>query len=444
MRLTKVQITNYRSIQDSSEFDIDDVTCLVGKNESGKTALLRALHKLNPVEQSSSYREFNVDNEFPRSDLVEYKNALRRGVATHRHVVRATFLLGRPEIDAIRNNLGQDCLMDQNPTLILFRGYDNTLKPHIRLHNETVINHLIESADLPTTTHEKIRGPKTISDSLEVLRAMESPTPASTKLIQQLEFFEKDDQANFSATAFEFIKDFVPKFLYFDDYYQITGQENLEELRSRFDYGELQDSDLPFIGLVQLAGLELEDLSVNNPTTTRVAMFEAASNSLTRQITPYWSQNPHIRIKFEVHPASPQDPPGMREGTNVWGFVEDTIHQASTELSARSKGFVWFFSFMAWYSSLREENENLILLLDEPGLSLHGKAQADLLRYIEEQLKPQHQVIYTTHSPFMVDSNHLERVRIVQDKSSEQNPGNQTGVKVTTDVLEAASVSLFP
>ena len=61
----------------------------------------------------------------------------------------------------------------------------------------------------------------------------------------------------------------------------------------------------------------------------------------------------------------------------------------------------------------------LILLLDEPGLSLHAKAQADLLRYFEEELKPNHQLIYTTHSPFMVDPTHFERVRIVQNLSIE-------------------------
>ena len=71
MQLTKVKITNYRSVQNSSEFDIDDVTCLVGKNESGKTALLQALHKLNPVEESNDNQEFNVDNEFPRSNLIK-------------------------------------------------------------------------------------------------------------------------------------------------------------------------------------------------------------------------------------------------------------------------------------------------------------------------------------------------------------------------------------
>lgn len=84
----------------------------------------------------------------------------------------------------------------------------------------------------------------------------------------------------------------------------------------------------------------------------------------------------------------------------------------TTELATRSRGFVWFFSFLAWYGDVQREKQNVIILLDEPGTSLHGKAQADLLRYFEEELVPNHQLIYTTHSPFMVDSTRFDRVRI--------------------------------
>ena len=139
----------------------------------------------------------------------------------------------------------------------------------------------------------------------------------------------------------------------------------------------------------------------------------------------------------------------MDTGMNIWGRVHDTKHMVSTALGTRSRGFVWFFSFLAWYSQLRRKGDNLILLLlDEPGLSLHAKAQADLLRYFEEELVPHHQVIYSTHSPFMVDASRFDRVRIVQDRSieggSEDLRADQEGTKVTTDVLEASSDSLFP
>ena len=58
----------------------------------------------------------------------------------------------------------------------------------------------------------------------------------------------------------------------------------------------------------------------------------------------------------------------------------------TTPLRTRSKGFIWFFSFLAWYFNVRSEGEKLILLLDEPGLSLHAKAQADLLQYFEKRV----------------------------------------------------------
>src|SRR5207249_5582507 len=116
-------------------------------------------------------------------------------------------------------------------------------------------------------------------------------------------------------------------------------------------------------------------------------------------------------------------------------------------LGTRSRGFVWFFSFLAWYGDVRRGSDKIILLLDEPGLSLHAKAQEDLLEYFEAEVKGNHQLIYSTHSPFMVDPRHFERVRIVQDLSIETDeklPRERGGEKVLTDILEATGDSLSP
>ena len=88
-----------------------------------------------------------------------------------------------------------------------------------------------------------------------------------------------------------------------------------------------------------------------------------------------------------------------------------------TNFGERSGGFVWFFSFVTAFSELRDA-EGLILLLDEPGLGLHAAGQADLLRYLDEQLAGGHQVVYTT-SPFMVDADRPHRVRTVEDVQEE-------------------------
>jgi hypothetical protein len=117
--------------------------------------------------------------------------------------------------------------------------------------------------------------------------------------------------------------------------------------------------------------------------------------------------------------------------------VFNNRHQVTLDIGQRSRGFLWFFSFLAAFSEYARDKSPKIILLDEPGLSLHATAQADLLRYIEEELAPHHQVIYTTHSPFMIDAAHIERCRTVEDKQEE-------GTKITADVLRAGQETMFP
>ncbi|HET6538116.1 MAG TPA: AAA family ATPase [Sphingopyxis sp.] len=238
----------------------------------------------------------------------------------------------------------------------------------------------------------------------------------------------------------------APKFLYFDEYYQMNGQANLNALIAREDAKTLEDSDYPLLGLINLARLDHRQLVATKNTTELKNKLEGAGNYLTKRIVKYWSQNQHIKMEFDVRDAKPEDPEDMRQGINVWGEVYDTVHWAHTPLGTRSRGFVWFFSFLAWYEDIKRQKQNVILLLDEPGLSLHGRAQADLLNYFEAELA-EHQLIYTTHSPFMIDSTKFERVRIVQDlgiDAKEPLPKDQDGTKALTNVFDATDDSLFP
>ncbi|UWU91813.1 ATP-dependent endonuclease [Bradyrhizobium sp. CB1015] len=113
--------------------------------------------------------------------------------------------------------------------------------------------------------------------------------------------------------------------------------------------------------------------------------------------------------------------------------------------SERSAGFVWFFSFLVKFAQVKEDATPVVLLLDEPGLTLHGKAQGDLLRYFDEKLAPFHQIVYSTHSPFMVAPDKLTAARVVEDqvelKGTRRVP---LGTKVREDVLTRDPDTLFP
>ena len=99
-----------------------------------------------------------------------------------------------------------------------------------------------------------------------------------------------------------------------------------------------------------------------------------------------------------------------------------------------------FFVIVAF--SEFEKTKDVIILLDEPGLGLHARAQSDLLRFIDERLASECQVIYTTHSPFMVDPKRLEKARLVEDLTTRANP--DMGAKISTDVLSVEGDTLFP
>ena len=201
------------------------------------------------------------------------------------------------------------------------------------------------------------------------------------------------------------------------------------------------------LGLLSLARIEIDQLLNPDRTQELVNKIEGAGNHLSKKVLKYWSQNKHLQMKFDVRVGRSGDPEGMKSGINIWAKVYDNKRWVTTNLSSRSKGFVWFFSFLSWYSQVKREDQNVILLLDEPGLFLHAKAQSDLLRYFEEEIKPFHQLIYTTHSPFMVDSTNFGRVRIVQDisiDSEDELSEDEEGTKVINDFSSATDDSLFP
>lgn len=475
MKLKKVAIKEFRSIRNSGEFEVGDVTCLVGKNESGKTALLKALYKLNPVVPE--HGSFDITDEYPRSDVEEYRSSVEDDNEDHAIVVNATYELDDEENKGLEAKYGAGILKTRE--LTLSKGYDNTLRVGMNLDEVAAVKGVLKLFKISTEVANGADGCKSLNELAKYLeedgeRRNQSHQNAATqanavenaddkaKAIHEADLLAESDAAKklrIFLAEIEMekglllhawrtcIKPTWPKFLYFDEYYQMVGHVNIETLKQRQKENALHDSDRPMLGLIDLARLNLDELLSPERTEELVAKLEGASNSLSKKILKFWSQNKHLQVKFDVRAARPGDPPEMRSGTNLWGRVDDTVHRVSTQLGSRSKGFLWFFSFLAWFGAQKKQKEPLILLLDEPGLFLHAKAQSDLLAYIEAELKDHHQVIYTTHSPFMIDARSFDRIRIVEDRSIDATsplPIAEAGTKVFKDVLEAGESSLFP
>ena len=441
MKLKEYRVREFRSVWDSGPIKVDDrKTCLVGKNEAGKTALLTALYRTNPLIASDAV--FDLVYDYPKREITDYESAVGNEEREPVTVVGCTYQLESQELEAIRRIFGDGVLKSNDiETLTSYGPYRR--KFSIKTDETVAIKNLAEKTDLPPSLSETLRCSKDWDEVLKALQGADS-TDAVAKSIR---FVLQVKKVGFERYICEsIIAPLMPKFLYFDDYYRMTGCENLNALIERDDTDSLHNSDRPLIGLIKLARLDLQDLRDVVSTEELKNKLENASNYLTRKIMNYWSQNKHIQMRFDVRDGKPEDPDGMQDGVNVWAEIYDRVHMASTRFDVRSHGFVWFFSFLAWYEHLKLEKQNLILLLDEPGLSLHGRAQEDLLRYFDEELT-RHQLLYTTHSPFMIDSRQLDQVRIVQDlgiDADRELPKEEDGTKVLSNVLEATRDSLFP
>ena len=436
MRLAKVQIRDFRCIEDSGEFSIAPITCLVGKNESGKTAILKALHRLKPDDASKE--PFNALKDYPRrkwrSDARSAKDA---------PVIQATWELSEAEFQAVEEAFGKGVL--SSPVFTASAGYDNVARITPGIDHERLLRHVLGQALLSAEEREPLARCASVDAAMELLKSTGMRSAAQEKLLAEM-------SARFpqgvTAAASAFLLSRMPTFLYFDEYLTLPGTIAVNEIAARQQADELTAQDRIFIALLELAGSTVE--SVNNTGTYEEfnASLRAVSNQLTDMIAKYWSQNKHLDVEIKLDYARPSDPAPFNAGWIFRTRIDNRRHRADTSFDDRSRGFIWFFSFLIWFYQLKKiHGENLVILLDEPGHSLHARAQADLLRYINEQLKPHYQVIYTTHSPFMVDADNLLSARTVEDvvaKDSATGEELLLGTKVSESVLTNDADTIAP
>jgi len=121
----------------------------------------------------------------------------------------------------------------------------------------------------------------------------------------------------------------------------------------------------------------------------RDVLLQSASTELTQRFRDWWRQGEY-RFRFQA------------DGDHFRIWVSDDKRPEDIELEGRSTGLQWFLSFyLIFLVESADTHSGAILLLDEPGLSLHPLAQKDLSLFFENLAKTS-QLLYTTHSPFMV------------------------------------------
>lgn len=287
-------------------------------------------------------------------------------------------------------------------------------------------------------------GAKTTKKAAAALEAAASRTESQNELLTAIKKF-RDCSAHLR--AIDILNARTPKFLYFSHYDRMSGALSINKLNEDKKHGRPMDNgDRVFRDFLEYAGTTIDELASLDRFEELNAKCEAAALRITQQIFEYWTQNDDLEITVVFSEGKAADPAPFNIGPVARARVKNTLHGVTVPFSERSAGFIWFFSFLVKFAQIKKSLGNVSLLLDEPGLTLHGTAQKDLLRYFAEQIVPKHQLIYTTHSPFMVPADDLASVRTVEDVVIRDDRGRKQskGTKIRSDVLTTDPQTNFP
>lgn len=441
MKLVQAAVGPFKSINSQQKVTVDPkVTAFVGMNEAGKTVFLQALTK---SADALGFAKFNPVDDYPRKDLSAY---LKRHKEKAEAAAVLTYKLNDAEVAAVNAQF----------KLKLAKGFEFSVTS-LYNNNRTISMSFDESPAVQAVANAlssdakaklaEVKTLRAIPSALEGVSLTETDKPVLAEVSARIAKSEWEMVVQFEVWNWLDVR--LPKFLYFSDYDLLPSKMNLTDLASRVtqaqsDPKHLQASHRAVLALLRMADISIEDFTKTGGYEPLKAKIEGVSISLTDQIMAFWKQNEDLEVEVDIKTDSDDEAP-FNNGPNLYLRIKNRKHRGvSTPFAHRSRGFIWFFSFLVWFDSVQHQidasgkaaSRELILLLDEPGLALHALAQADFLRYIDD-LSDRHQVLYTTHSPFMVHSDRLAQVRVVEDK-------DHVGTVISSEVGNSDPRTIFP
>lgn len=465
MTLKRFRVTNFRSIMDSGWIECDDVTSLVGVNEAGKSNVILALWKLNPVRDG----EIDALHDMPTKHYAAWR-------ATPEKI---TFISADFELDGtLTDKVATLCDCDKDAVAIVNvrRTYDG--KRTVSFPNYRVVTNIeahyvtgivSDARKQLMRLNEKTKAEAGIkakidsfyADILSLLNGKEFlslsdyeaivelypsnlvksatseiyPHYTATKnAIEQAFLVLHTIDPTDNADAQKLIISEIPSFVYYSNYgnldaqiylphaikwlrgEQVDGISNdskVRTLRVLFDFVKLNPEEVLELGKdpiriiedrygneVEKAPTAEEITAATDQKEARAILLNSAASELTSKFKAWWKQGNYI-FRFQAD----------GEFFKIW--VSDDKRPEEIELERRSTGLQWFLSFfLVFLVESQEAHKGAILLLDEAGLSLHPLAQKDLIAFFDNLAKT-NQIIYTTHSPFLVDTSNIDRAKVV-------------------------------
>lgn len=491
MTLKRFRVTNFRSIMDSGWIECDDVTSLVGVNEAGKSNVILALWKLNPVRDGkidalhdmptkkyAAWRSMPEKITFVSADF-ELDSTLADKVvklcdcdkeaASIVNIKRrydGKYIISFPNYqkkDSITSLLVADIVSSAREQLTLLSEKTKTeagIKEKILTLYDGIMSFLEGKEHLILSDYESIVElyPANIAKSAtsdiyphyvetknaieQAFQVLHTTNPGDSSDIRKLMVAEMPSFVYYSNYGNLDAQIYLPhaiKWLKGEQVDGISNDAKVRTLRVLFDFVKLDPEEVLELGKDPIRivedryGHEVEKkptaeeiAAATEQKAARTILLNSASAELTSKFKDWWKQGNYI---FRFHADG--------EFFKIW--VSDDKRPEEIELERRSTGLQWFLSFfLVFLVESQEAHKGAILLLDEAGLSLHPLAQKDLIAFFDNLAKT-NQMIYTTHSPFLVDPSNIDRAKVVYS-DTEGHTVVSSDLRASDDKLNEKSI----
>ncbi len=420
MKLIKFRIKDFKSIRNTGDCELaSDVTVLAGKNEAGKTVIIQALEKLDtdkefikedkPIDRSTVGPEVALVFKLSKKDFSELKKEIKiPSKIKMSKVLEIPFSITKSFDNTYSFNGPSGSVVD-----LLIKFYDKQSEKKFEEVNEkwreirkNFRNCKIENYPLQDTKEIDDRNVLQIKNDFlpnikqfinqlpaeyqETTKQLKNEVETAITEIESNEKNKKDDQNK--------LLGFIPPMVLFDAFdkkdflpFDPITLEEAENNQAVKNYFLLTNTDIN----------ELKELRDQKNDQGLSQYIKDRSFVLEEDFKGYWKQD-KIDLRLEW---------GIDNKLAFYFYEMRKKRPVPFKLSQRSKGLQWFLSFYLTIAAECKEYESIILI-DEPGLFVHAKAQEDILDILRDMSR-ENQIIFTTHSPYLIDPNRLDRIRLV-------------------------------
>ncbi|CRM00454.1 MULTISPECIES: ATP-binding protein [Pseudomonas] len=363
MKLVSATVGPFRSINEPQTVSIDpEVTVLVGMNEAGKTVFLKALHKTNDALGKES---FSITDDYPRKDVTAYR---RRHEDDPDVAVKLTYMPNAAEIARVNKLLGTDIVEGFEFSISYY--YSNSATISINVPDGPALKRMAADAALSDAVKDVFKSATSIRAASKTLATLESPNDADKALmdsiVKRIAVADRNTGWNqiSSHDAYINFQTSIPKFLYFSDYDLLPGKLNLLDLKQRVkaaaadpanSHKQIEPKHQAVLALLRMAEVDLDDFDSGKSYEELKSQIEAVSISLTDQVLEFWKQNEDLEVEIDIRTDTSEAAP-FNNGPNIYLRIRNRRHRGvSTPFDQRSRGFIWFFSFLVWFDSVQHQ-----------------------------------------------------------------------------------------